>query len=81
MDLMSTTSVESVEAGRARLVAAMATMGTKAGAEHIFRQVWDNAPPGMCMGTRAPEPVYTLTEQLDRMCARVAARKAAEVPA
>lgn len=78
---MSTTSVESVEAGRARLVAAMATMGTKAGAEFIARTVIANAPPGSCMGFKAPEPVFTQSEQLDRMCARVAVRRAAEVAA
>lgn len=67
-----TKSPESVAAGRARLVAAIAIWGTKAGAELIARQVFANAPANACMGVKPVEPTFTAAEQVERMAARAA---------
>jgi hypothetical protein len=64
-----------MEEARVRLVAAIETMGSQAAGSMIAAEALANAGPGMCMGTKAPEPVRTQVEQLDLIVARVAARK------
>jgi hypothetical protein len=65
-----------MEEARARLVAAIADMGSQAAGSMIAAEALANAGPGMCMGTRPPEPKFTVAEQMDQIAARVASRRA-----
>jgi hypothetical protein len=73
---MSTRDMTKMEEARARLVATIATMGSQAAGSMIAAEALANAGPGMCMGTKAPEPKFTVAEQMDQIAARVASRRA-----
>jgi hypothetical protein len=87
---MSATDTTTMERARQRLVTAVATMGAAEAVRMIVTDFFARADAvqaatGQVMfsGTKAPEPRPTQAEQIDAICARVAARQAvtAEVAA
>jgi hypothetical protein len=71
------TTPQQIKAARARLVQAMATMGKAEAVRSIVATALGPGSEGLCLGVKTPEARPTQAEQIDAICAKVAARNQA----